>query len=112
MRAPKIALALVPIALLAAACSSTVSTSQATVESEIATAYAEASGASVDDLTVTCPGDLEGTIGKTMVCVVVVGDVSQEFVVTVTSVTDSEVRFSLEDAETAAAPSATPSATS
>ena len=107
MRLPKIALVLIPVALLAAACSSTSAVTQSDVESEIANAYATAASASVDDITVSCPGDLEGTVGTKMTCDVTVGDVADTAIVTVTSVTDDKVLFDLESGSTD--PSVTPS---
>lgn len=43
-----------------------------------------------------CPGDLEGVVGTTMVCNVSAQGLEQEYVVTVTEVTDAGIGFSLE----------------
>ena len=93
-RAPKILLALVPIALLAAACStSTATVPKADVESKVAGIIVESTGLAAEDVTVSCPSDLEGKVGATLTCEAVSGDATADAIVTVTSVDGDTVDF-------------------
>jgi len=95
MRVHKLALALVPIGFLAAACSTTLTLAQADVESQVAQYVATDSGVAVEDIDVTCPGDLDGTIDATMTCTVASGDQTTSALLTVTSIDGTTVEFSI-----------------
>lgn len=80
-----------------AACSSTSSVSQADVESEIATQWEAQNGAPPDS--VSCPGSLEGTVGKQIQCEITSGELVLPVNVTVTSVDGSTVNFDIQSVE-------------
>ena len=96
MRAPRILLALVPVVLVAAACSSSSAVRQADVEAQVAAAIEDA-GVPADSFTVACPGDLTGTVGTTMTCTVTTDANTSEVLLTVTTVDGDTVNFDIED---------------
>lgn len=97
MRAPRILLALVPVVLVAAACSSSSAVRQADVETQVVAAI-EGAGVPAGSFTVACPGDLAGTVGTTMTCSVTTDENTSEVLLTVTSVEGDTVNFDIEDA--------------
>ena len=97
MRAPRLLLALVPVVLVAAACSSSSAVRQADVETQVVAAI-EGAGVAAGTFTVACPGDLTGTVGTTMTCSVTTDANTSEVLLTVTSVEGDTVNFDIEDA--------------
>src|SRR5699024_6471096 len=67
---------------------------QADVEKQISTQLAKQVGTAPDKI--ECPGDLEGTVGTTMTCVLTHEGRSMDVTVTVTSVEDNTVKFDIE----------------
>lgn len=70
---------------------------QADVEQQISTQLAKQVGTAPDKI--ECPGDLEGTVGTTMTCVLTHQGQSLDVTVTVTSVEDNTVRFDIKVAD-------------
>jgi hypothetical protein len=97
VRAPRILLALVPVVLVAAACSSSSAVRQADVETQVVAAI-EGAGVPAGSFTVACPGDLAGTVGTTMTCSVTKDGTTSEVLLSVTSVEGDTVNFDIEDA--------------
>jgi hypothetical protein len=96
MRLWKPALAVVPAVLLLAACSTSVTLPQADLESNIQSRIAADLGVAVEDVTVSCSGDLAGTVGATTNCDVTTADgQSQSFVATTNSVDGTTVGYEL-----------------
>ncbi len=96
MRMSRALLATVPVMLLVAACSTSVSVSQADVESQIAEGIATSIGIPAADITVTCPGDLAGEVGKEMTCQADTGTDTGDVLVTVTAVDGTNVSLDWE----------------
>jgi len=96
MRAPRILLALLPVVLVAAACSSSSAVRQADVETKV-TAAIEQAGVAAGSFTVACPGDLTGTVGNTMTCNVTKDGTTSQVLLTVTSVDGGTVDFDISD---------------
>lgn len=84
-------------ALALAGCSSSSSVSQSDVESEISTQWEAQNGAPPDS--VSCPGSLEGTVGKQIQCEITSGELVLPVNVTVTSVDGSTVNFDIQSVE-------------
>ena len=99
VRAPRILLALVPVALVVAACSSSSAVRQADVETQVAAAIEQA-GVPAGSFTVACPGDLSGTVGTTMTCDVTKDVTTSQVLLTVTSVDGGTVNFDIADVPT------------
>lgn len=96
MRFWKPALAVVPAVILLAACSTSVTLPQSDLESNIQSRIAEQLGVAPEDVTVSCAGDLDGTVGATTNCDVTTSDgQSQTFVATTTSVDGTTVGYEL-----------------
>ena len=83
--------------LALSACSSTKVVAQADVESQISAQWASETGTSPDS--VSCPGDLTGTVGTVMKCELKSGELVVPVNVTVSSVDGDTVVFDLAPAE-------------
>lgn len=75
------------------ACSMTPTLDQEQVEEQISTQLQEQVGRAPEE--VTCPGDLEGEVGTTMVCQLSDSGQTLDVTVTVTSVEGSTVNFDI-----------------
>lgn len=80
--------------LVLAACSTTVTVSQADLQTSLATQISADLGVSAEEVTVTCPGDLEGKVGAEMTCQVSGPPGDAPVVVTVDAVDGTDVSFS------------------
>jgi len=97
MRAPRILIALVPVVLVVTACSGSSAVRKADVEAQVSTSLEQA-GVEKGTFTVTCPGDLTGTVGTTMTCDVKTDAKTSQILLTVTSVEGGTVNFDIADA--------------
>jgi hypothetical protein len=96
MRAWKPALVAVPAVLLLAACSTSVTLPQADLEANIQSRIAADLGVAPEDVTVSCAGDLEGTVGSATTCDVTTADgQSQTFLATTNSVDGTTIGYEL-----------------
>lgn len=93
MRIARILLAVIPAALLAVGCSSTPSLAESDLESEVGKGIATQMGVPPQDVTVTCPGDLEASVGSTLTCSVTTAQDGADVLITVTSVDGTDVAF-------------------
>ena len=80
-------------AVLVAGCSSTASLARSDVEAEVRTGIASQIDLDPGKVSVTCPGDLEATVGNTMTCTVATEDDRGDVLITITSVDGTEVGF-------------------
>ncbi len=93
MRTIRFLAAAAPVLLLVAACSSTITLSRSDVESEVGSGIAAQIGVAPEEVTVTCPGDLEATVGNTMTCQAATAADSGDVLVTITTVDGNDVGF-------------------
>ena len=96
MRLSRVLIATVPAVLVLAACSTTVTVAQADLESSLQTQISSDLGVAPEEVTVTCPGDLEGKVGAEMSCQVSGPPGDATAVVTVDAVDGTDVSFSYE----------------
>ncbi len=82
------------VLIIVVAANATPTVAQSNVESQISTQLAATVGQTPDS--VTCPGDLKGTVGNTMTCTLTAGGQSHPVAVKVTSVDGLTVHFDIE----------------
>lgn len=90
----------IPLLTLSAAlagCSSGTTLSRADVEDQVSSQLTAQVGQKPDK--VTCPGDLEGTVGTTMTCVLTAGSDTIDTELKVTEVDGDTVHFSIQVAD-------------
>ena len=97
MRSLRLAIAIVPVAAVLAACggASTPAMSADKLQSQLESAVAKDLGVSTDEVTVTCDGEIVGIVGKTQRCAVSgpPGDATATVTVTAVQGTDISVDY-------------------
>lgn len=86
--------ALSALALAITGCSATLAANRSQVEEAIAASLAPQLPSQIEN--VTCPGDLRGEIGATLQCTMVVNDREHKVDLTVTSIEETRVNFTVE----------------
>ena len=87
------------VGLFLTSCSGSSSLSADTVEELTAQDIASTYGVPVEEISVSCPGDLAGVVGTTMICTGGSGGNETDVVVTVTSFDGSTILFELDNVD-------------